>query len=47
LQVEFTGSLIVVPDISVATAPGERITTKFGEASCCKLVQNGHLSLSL
>lgn len=30
-KVEFTGSLIVVPDISVATAPGERITTKFGE----------------
>lgn len=32
---EFTGSLIVVPDISIATAPGERITTKFGEASSC------------
>jgi hypothetical protein len=35
-QVEFTGSLIVVPDISIATAPGERITTKFGEANSCR-----------
>ena len=35
-QVEFTGSLIVVPDISIATAPGERITTKFGAASSCR-----------
>ena len=29
-QVAFTGSLVVVPDISVATAPGEKIVTRFG-----------------
>ncbi len=32
-KVEFTGALIVVPDISVATAPGERVTTRYGAAS--------------
>ena len=27
----FSGSLIVVPDISAVTAPGDRIETRFGE----------------
>jgi len=26
----FTGSLVVVPDISAVTAPGERVETRFG-----------------
>ena len=29
----FTGSLVVVPDISAVTAPGERVETRFGAAS--------------
>ena len=28
----FTGSLVVVPDISAVTAPGERVETRFGAA---------------
>lgn len=44
LKVEFTGSLIVVPDISIATAPGERITAKFGE---CRLSVPMHLMYAL
>lgn len=29
-KVAFNGSLIVVPDVYVATAPGERVVTKMG-----------------
>ncbi len=29
-KVAFSGSLIVVPDVHVATAPGERVVTKLG-----------------
>ena len=29
-KVAFNGSLIVVPDVHIATAPGERIVTKMG-----------------
>jgi DNA replicative helicase MCM subunit Mcm2 (Cdc46/Mcm family) len=29
----FTGSLVVVPDISAVTAPGERLETRFGAAA--------------
>ena len=43
----FTGSLVVVPDISAVTAPGERLETRFGAAAPDQLAPDSSCSSPL